>query len=435
MEEVNAAGHAPGPPQAGFYGWKLLGTFWLILFTNFAFPLYGASVVNAYMAADLHFNRGELGLAYGMFQWMAGLPAPLAALCINKKGVRFTMTLGCMTVMAGAMLMALVVHTSWQLVVVYGVVIGLGALAGGVLGAQSGISRWFIEGKARAITLVHTGSSIGGFVAAPLLNRVIAGFHGNWRAGWWLIAGLSGTGTLLSAFLIKERPSDLGQFPDGGAVAASATAGAGAGSGVRRKVYKTAEEWPLREVLRAPAMWLLLISLLGFSAGYPLFLAHGVVHLRDLGYTPGQAAFSISIMLGASLVGTLVFAALGDRIEPRYLWSAASLVFCAGMLLALRASGAAGLYAYAVCLGSGFGVGFSAMMSLPANYFGARAYPSVVGLMRAVGTTAGAVGASLAGYVFDRTGSYAPAFYCVSGLAFAAAVLLLLTTPPMRGPA
>jgi hypothetical protein len=51
--------------QAEFYGWKLLVIFWFILFTNFAFPLYGASVVNTYRAADLHGDRSELGLAYG----------------------------------------------------------------------------------------------------------------------------------------------------------------------------------------------------------------------------------------------------------------------------------------------------------------------------------------------------------------------------------
>ena len=96
--------------KAGFYGWKLLAVFWLIVFTNFAFPLYGASVINTYMAADLHMNRAALGAAYGFFQWMVGLPAPLVAICINKKGVRFTMLAGCLTVLAGALLMAFAVR-------------------------------------------------------------------------------------------------------------------------------------------------------------------------------------------------------------------------------------------------------------------------------------------------------------------------------------
>lgn len=413
--------------QSDFYGWKLLVVFWLIVFTNFAFPLYGASVVNTYMAADLHMDRAALGLAYGLFQWMVGLPAPLIAICINKKGVRFAMMLGCLTVVAGALLMAFVVRTTWQVNLVFGFIIGLGTLSGGILAAQAGISKWFVQGKARAITLVHTGSGMGGFVAAPVLNRVIAHFHGNWRAGWWLIAGLSFTASLLAAFFIKEEPSDMAQFPDG-----HPETNASDSFRAKHSVYKTKDEWTFGEVFRTPAIWLLLISILGFSTGFPLFLAHGVVHLRDLGYTPAAAAFSVSVMLLSNLAGTLLFAAVADRIEPRFIWAVASLVFGVGMILALHASGAAGLYLYAICLGAGFGISFSAMMALPANYYGVHAYAPVVGVIIAVGTTAGAAGATAAGYIFDTFGSYLPGFYCVSGLSFLAAVLLLLATPPVH---
>ncbi|HXJ17446.1 MAG TPA: MFS transporter [Candidatus Polarisedimenticolia bacterium] len=415
--------------QTKFYGWKLLGILWLILFANFAFPMYGASVVNTYMAADLHLDRSQLGLAFGLFQWMAGLPAPLIAICISKRGVRFTMALGCLTVTAGALMMAFVVRTGWQADVVYGVIIAVGALSAGVLPAQTGISRWFMKARGRAITLIHTSIAFGGFVAVPTLDFAIARVHGNWRVGWWLMASLSAVAAMLVLLFVKERPADLGQLPDGRA-ADDLDASAGAHSETARGVYKTAAEWTFGEAFRTPAMWMLLLATIGFSAGYPLFIAHGVVHLRDLGHTAAAAAFSISIMVGSSLGGTLLFAAVADRIEPRQIMAAASLVFGVGMLLAIKASGPVGLYAYAVCLGSGFGAAFSATMALPANYFGTRAYAPVVGVLMAVGTTAGAAGPIAAGYTFDHYGSYTPAFYVISGLSFAAAVLLLFMRPP-----
>jgi len=414
-----------------FYGWKLLAVFWLILFTNFAFPLYGASVINAYMAADLHMDRAALGAAYGLFQWMVGLPAPLVAICINKKGVRFTMLTGCITVLAGALLMAFAVHAVWQIYVVFGGIVGFGALSGGILGAQAGIGRWFVKSKARAITLVHTGGTFGGFIAAPALNYVIARSGGNWRAGWMLIAALSFVASILAFFFIKESPADLGQLPDGASGAAAPavspqtrTAASGA--------YKTTDTWTFGEVFRTPAIWMFLIAILGFSTGYPLFLAHGVVHLRDLGYSASAAAFSVSIMLFASLCGTLLFAGVADLVEPRFVWAVASVLFGVGMILALHASGAAGLYVYAICLGAGFGVSFSSMMAIPANYYGTHAYAPTVAVVIAVGTTAGAVGPFAAGYIYDRVGSYEPAFYAVSALSFFAALLLLFATPPVH---
>jgi len=73
-----------------FYGWTLLGAFWLVLFVNLAFPAYGAGVINNYMAVDLHLNRQMVGLPYSVYLLMSGLPGPLAALCVNRRGIRFT---------------------------------------------------------------------------------------------------------------------------------------------------------------------------------------------------------------------------------------------------------------------------------------------------------------------------------------------------------
>jgi MFS family permease len=418
--------------QTEFYGWKLLAIFWFILFANFAFPLYGSSVVNTYMASALHWDRSQLGLVGAIYQLMIGVPAPLVAFVIAKRGVRFTAALGCSVVVAGALLMAFVVNTSLQADLVYGVMIGMGAMTGGVLVAQTGINRWFSKYKGLAITLVHTGGTLGGFVAARALDKVIRVFDGNWRAAWWLMAGLSAICAMLAIFFVREQPSDLGQFPDGATAADSAVSASGKLSGATRSVFKAAQEWTPVDALRTPAFWLYVVSLLGFSFGYPFYITHGVSHLKDLGYSPAAAASSISIMLLSALFGTLFFAAVADWIEPRLVWSAASLVFGAGMLLALHASGSAGLYLYAILLGSSFGISFSAMMVLPANYFGVKAYPSVIAVTMVIGTSAGALGQVLAGVVFDRVKSYTPIFYVVIALSFLAAFVLLFTTPPVK---
>jgi len=421
--------------QSGFYGWKLLAIFWIILFANFAFPLYGASVVNSYMAIALHWSRTQLGVASSIYQLMIGVPAPLVAWCIAKRGVRFTAALGCAVVTAGALLMSFVVRTRLQVDLVYGVMIGLGAMTGGVLVAQTGINRWFNRRKGLAITLVHTGGTFGGFAAARVLDKVIRASGGNWRAGWWLIALLSTACTILAVVFVRERPADLGQLPDGevaepaGAQVSPANA---ASHTAARGVYKATDDWSFGEAVRTPALWLYILALLGFSAGYPLYLAHGVLHLRDLGYSPEAAASSISIMLLSALFGTLFFAGIADRAEPRIAWAVGSIVFAAGMLLAMHASGTVGLYLYAILLGASFGTMFSAMMVLPANYYGVKAYPAVISFAMVIGTSAGAAGEVIAGIVFDRVGSYTPVFYCVAGMTVLSAIVLLLMKPARK---
>jgi len=102
------------------------------------------------------------------------------------------------------------------------------------------------------------------------------------------------------------------------------------------------------------------------------------------------------------------------------------------MLFAMHASGGFGLYLYAILLGGSFGVCFSAMMVLPANYYGVKGYPPVISFMMVIGTTAGAVGATLAGMVFDHFHSYSPVFYFIASLSVVSALALLIMKPARK---
>jgi MFS family permease len=412
--------------KTAFYGWKLVGAFWLIYMVNLAFPTYGSSVINAYMATNLHMDRQMLGTAFSVYMLMVGLPGPLIALMVNKIGVKPTLVMGSLSVLVGSLAMSFLVHTGWQAVVAFGVVIGFGSCAGGAIAQQAGIAQWFVKRRSLALSLMYSSGGIGGFIAAPLLDRAISGAGGNWRVGWWMVAGFAGLSAILSAVFVKERPSDLGQLPDGGESAEAAPQ-----QSHKLSVHRTTEEWTFGEALRTRTLWMLFASSVGISIGFTLFLAHGVVHLRDLGHTPAAAAFSISIMTICTLLGKLT-ASFGDRIDPRYLWAGAMTCFGIGMILVVHATSAADLYPYAVLLGFGWGTTLVCMMAVPLNYFGVKAYPAVVGLMLMVQTPIGAIAPVVAGHLYDQTKTYGPSFYTTAVLCFAGSLLLLVTTPPKR---
>ena len=414
-----------------FYGWKLLAVMWLIVFTNFGLPLCGAIVINPYMAADLHFDRSMLGTAYAIFQLMTGVPGPLVAYSVNKKGVRFTLIAGCVLVLLGSVMMALFVHTAVQVLIIFGLIIGLGAFTGGPLAAQTGIAQWFDKRRAFAISVVVSGAGISSIVWPPLLNRLIVASGGNWRAAWWSVVAGSICAMLLAFFFVKERPAELGQLPDGRSADEEAVSAA-APARARRAVYHCREDWVLSQVWRSRTFWLMLVACFGFSPGYAAFMAHGVVHLEDLGNTPADAAFFVSVGASVALLGTLFVAGFGDRIEPRLIWAGGSLAFAAGLLLSLIASGPTLLWSYAILLGAGTGACFACVMTLPANYFGHKTYASVVGVVMVAGTISGAVGAYGAGVVYDHFGSYNPAFYAIAVMCLISFFILIALKPPVR---
>ena len=408
-----------------FYGWQMLAAFWIVLFVNLAFPAYGSGVINSYMAVDLHLSRQMVGWPYSAYMLMSGLPGPLAALCVNRFGIRFTIVLGGMMVIAGSLLMALVVTSGLGAVLAFGVLVGGGVAIGCVVATQTGVARWFVRRRALALSILLSGGGFGGFVASRVLDAVI-GRPDNWRAGWWLVAGLSVIATLIGAVFAKERPEDLGQQPDG-----ASGSGPAVGAELRRMpAYVTKEQWTFADALRSPALWLMYACALGVSAAFTMLVPQAGPHLHDLGHPLSAGAVAISTMTISSLLAKTIVAVAGDVIDPRYVWAAFTAVCAGGMLLVIDARSTAQLYAFAVCVGSGFGAMIVCLMAVLSNYYGLKAYASIVGLAIAIQTSGSFLAPTLAGLLYDRIHTYTPAFYCVAAICLASAVILLLIRPP-----
>jgi hypothetical protein len=320
--------------------------------------------------------------------------------------------------------------------------------ASGALAAQAGIVRWFTKSKARVLSLLMTGTSVGAMIAPVALAHIIGGNPARWRRGWWLVCACSACAALLTLLGVKERPSDLGQVPESEGTPERAAAQVQAPS----SVYRTTEDWSYREVLRSATFWLTCVPGVGFSMLLPLINAHGLRHLQDLGHTAAQAALSFSILASAMLAGMLCVAAFGSRIDSRKLWSAGMLVLGLGVVWAFHAAGPVihigieglnqrmlwawtgdlGLYGYAVVVGFGFGSATPAAMTTMSNYFGDKPFADIMGFLAVLSTTIGALAAYLAGLAFDRLGSYRIAFYGVALVCFAGCVILAFLKPPVR---
>jgi sugar phosphate permease len=297
-----------------FYGWKLVVFFWLVIVLNFCFPTFGTSVVNSYMAKAMHLNRAQLGFAFTVFSLMAGLPGPLVAISIRRLGIRPTLVAGALLSSLGAFLMATRVNTVGQAVVVFGIIVGSGVALAGTIGPQVGVARWFHKKRGRAMSLLLTASGIGGFIAVPTLQRAIARDGGDWRAAWWLMSGMSLLAALIAAIFVRDSPAQMAQRPDGDPAAIVPELPEQRVVLENHGVYKTTEDWTLSEAFRTPTIWLLIFTYLGFFMGFFIYIAHGVLHLEGLGYSPGQAAESISIVLISSMIGQTTVAVIGDRV-------------------------------------------------------------------------------------------------------------------------
>jgi MFS family permease len=414
-----------------FYGWKLLAACWVIMFLNLGIPVYGASGLNALMAPELHLDRSALGLLFSAYMIMSGLPGPLVAVSVNHYGVRRTLMLGSVLLIAGALLMGSVVNSFGMALLAFGLLVGGGVATGAALAAQAGLARWFVRRRALVLSILYSSGAVGGFVSGRLLDRVVRAAGGNWRAGWWVIAALSAVACAVAALFVKESPAALGQFPDGEAADSHASIAApGRDAPPRVVVFRTTQDWSYREAIASPAYWVMVLALLGVSCGYTLYLAHGFVHLRDLGHSPSEAWQAISVVAVSGLIAKAIIASCGDRIDPRYLWAAFQISFGVGLALVVNARSHASVLVFATCLGIGFGGGLVCLMAVLSNYFGTRLFASLAGLAVALNTTLSALTPYLAGWRYDTGHGYGASFYFLALWCLIGGAALLLLRPP-----
>jgi MFS family permease len=412
-----------------FYGWKLLAAYWLILFVVLGWPPYGSGVLNTWMAESLGFDRTMLGVPYSVLMLVSGLPAPLVAMLVVRKGIRFALLTGTLMMLVASLFMALVANSFWAAVFGGGVLAGIGVVTGGALPVQTSTMRWFVRRRALAFAIILSAGGIGGVFAPPILNHAIAA-SGDWRTGWWIFAGLAIVAFIVAFLFARDEPSDLGQHADG--IDPASPAAPGAEAKKKRTVHHTEEPWTPREAVRSPTLWLLLACTCGMSMGYTWFLSHGVAHLQDLGHSKGVAAFTASSMAATTLLGKFAVGLLGDRVEPRFLFGAAVGLFGLGILLVVNARDPATLYTFGLCLGIGWGGALTCLMTILANYYGTQAYPAAVGVTLAVQPPVSAISPALSGYLYDVYGSYAPTLYTLAALCFVSALALTRARPPVR---
>ena len=408
-----------------FYGWRLLGAFWVIAFINLAFPAYGASVLNAAMAQELHLNRQTLGTVMAIYLAMSGLPAPLVAWSVGRHGVRRTVLAGSALVAFGSALMALQVQSGLAAILCFGVLVGVGVCAGGLIASQVGIVRWFQRRRALALSLLYTGGAVGGYCSTWLLGRIAQAPSLGWRQGYLLMAGLSLLAAALAWLAVKESPADVGQHPDG---IDPATASAAATRPL--PAFVTREAWTPADAFRDTGFWIRVFGFCGVSLGFSLFAGQGIPHLRDLGHPLSVGAQAMGLIPVTGLLAKALLGAIGDRLDPRYLWGLFCVSFGIGLLLLPEARSVERVWAAAACMGIGFGGGLVTMMAVLSNCYGAAAFGAVSGRGIAINTALSAIAPIGAGYAFDQGFGYTPAFRLVALWCLVGGIAILLLRPP-----
>ena len=363
------------------------------------------------MAGDFDWPRTVPSLAYAFFFAGTGIGGIAMGYWFDRSGAGPVTLLGLTMIGAGAML-ASSIDSRWQLYLVYGVMLGLLGYASIYGPLCINVMRWFEHRRGFAVGLVTAGEGIGGTIWPPVFR------HFNETAGWretflWFGVFVLVTALPLSVVLWRRMPArDTGSRDEGGRIVDS---------------HAEAPTTAKRAIALSPfaTQTVICLAIVGCCVSMAMPVAHLVAHASDLGHATARAAEMLAIALFTSTLIRLVGGALlVDRFGGLVALLAFSGLQTAAMLFYAVVDGMLALYTISALFGIGYG-GISMCYPvlvrehLPPVEAGRR-----LGVILLFGTLGMAFGGWLAGYIFDSTGSYTPAF--LVGATFNAANLIIV---------
>jgi MFS family permease len=416
------ASQAPSAPRTR----RVHPAWWVAAVTFLA--LVGAAAFRAVPGVLIHPLRDEFGwsvstisAAVAVNMALYGLTAPFAAALMERFGIRRVVISALFLTALGSGL-TVFMTASWQLVLLWGVLVGLGTGSMALSLVATVTGRWFVARRGLVSGVLTAGSATGQLVFLPMVAVVDA--HWGWRA-----ASLGTTAAALAvvplvAWLLRDRPRDVGEVPYGGTAADDVDP-------VRRGAARAAVRG-LVEGSRSRTFWLLAGGFLicGMSTN-GLVQPHFIPAAHDHGMPVTTAAGLLAVVGLFDIVGTVLSGWLTDRYDPRVLLLA--YYSLRGLsLFALPALFGPDLHVSMVAFIVFYGLDWVATvpptLALCREHFGARA-PVVFGWVFAAHQVGSAIAAFGGGMIRDVTGSYDLAWILAGGLCLAAAAMSIAIRP------
>ena len=376
----------------------------IILMVAFSFALFSLPIFYPFLRRTYGWNAAQASAGGSIVLLLIGVLGPF----IGRLTDRFMPKKVLLTGMCISAISLALLSTIGGLPQYYAfcVLLGIGTAAVSLVPTSMLIAPWFSTKRGLAVGVINAGVGVAGFLAPNVTRKLIETFSMSYA----FVALAVLMAIPLAATLILVRGSR----------------GAAPASTPRHSFSKASE------VIKTPMFWIFGFSL--FFAAHTLtgIQQHLALYMTGHGVTPTNAAFALSMLLGASAAGKIGGGAIADKLSSRVAIQLSILCLMAGIagLLAVEPS-SAGVYWSAAMFGLGYGGVFNAPPLIAFEHFGIQKVGTILGLFMmffGVGTSSGGL---VAGMIFDRTHNYATAF-TVDLVSCSLAFLLLFAAARLR---
>ncbi|MBY6538266.1 MFS transporter [Rhodococcus sp. BP-349] len=373
------------------------------------------SVLMVPITDEFGWSRGVLSAAVGINLLLFGLTAPFAAALMDRFGIR-TVTSVALTVVALGSALTVFVTAPWQILLTWGLLIGLGTGSMALVFAAMVTDRWFVRRRGLVSGILTAGSATGQLIFLPVV-AALADSSG-WRTASLVVAGGALAVVPFVLLFLRNSPEEVGELPYGATERPAPVLVTG--NPAMRAIRA------LRDASSVRTFWALMVgfAICGATTN-GLVGVHFIPSAHDHGMPQTTAAGLLAVVGIFDIVGTIASGWLTDRVDPRlllgayYAFRGVALLFLPALLSdALHPS----IVVFIVVYGLDWVATVPPTIALCREVFGAQG-PLVFGWVFASHQVGAGIASVVAGVVRDATGEYTAAWFGAAGLCVVAAVL------------
>ena len=419
-----------------FYGWWIvLASFVALTFTSMTGG-YGFSVFYPRLIDHFGWSRTALAGAISLSRLEAGFLGGIEGFLVDRFGPRIIMLLGVIISSLGMIWLSMT-SSLLEFYVVFILMVTVGRSLSTMIPIDTTVANWFIKRRGTAFGLLRAAVAVG---AAGVI--VVSWFIGEfgWRAAFFA----SGIGIFIvgvpNALIMRRRPEYYGLLPDGDIPDKGMSAKQGIAGGSEGPAAMASDRSPVPaesdigmtviEALRSQPFWTL-------SFGFAIRLMvtgaatlHAIPLVEDLGYSRATAAAVLGSMGMVSIIGRLGGGILNDAFGTKPVAVGSVLTLAVSCLIIAYAQSMWHILLFVALYAPSYGCSAATMPAIKGDYFGRRAYGSILGLSGMVQMAGSMLGPVFAAYVYDVSGSYRIAFVSFAVLLIISAALFMSLKRP-----
>ncbi len=411
-----------------FYGW------WIAIAGAIQDAIKGGTFNEGFLfyflpiTRDFGIARAATSLPFSIAKLEGAFEGPVVGYLIDRFGPRVMVVAGGFIAGLGFILLSFTHNFLFFLIVFVGV-LSLGFKAGFNHAMMAAINQWFIRRKGLAMSIVSTGSAVGGRVITPLVAGAVL------TLGWRSAAFISGLAIWLIviplALLVKRSPEDVGLLPDG----RTRPANAGRSSVSRARETADGADFTVREAMRTPAFWFFTMARSFRNAAHGGIIVHLVPIMVWKGIDEQNAIYFIEFMLFSVLGLRLFMGWWGDFWSRQKVATIGVTLGALGLVVLSRGSGQwwqVAAFVFLLACAESINSNANAIVG---DFFGRKSFATVRGWIGLVSSIIPIPAPVFTGWVFDQTQSYTFAIFPFIGAYLLSALLFWLTPrprPPLR---